>query len=289
METIRVQFDSSGLGKWSTPENFFVDPERTKRYAAATNDTNPRHVTGELAPPIFGVVATVPHLQEALDQIIPAHVASLHHGVHGDQDMFLYHPIVPGTTLRVRVRPVGIRARSTGTAIITQAELRDGSGELVQEQYINNFIRGVIADASFGIEPPDHRMPADVPHADPTASVTYVFDPDQTYRYADASGDHTEYHIDDTAAKAAGFPGIFIHGLCTMAFVSRAVIETVCHHEPARLKRLAVRFSKPVFPSEAITVNLWKATVGNPKQVYRLEAVNSLGELVVRDGLAEVE
>ncbi len=83
------------------------------------------------------------------------------------------------------------------------------------------------------------------------AEVTYRFDDDQTFRYAEASGDPVRIHLDDAAARAVGLPGIIIHGLCTMAFCGRAVIESVGGGDPTRLARLAVKFSRPVLPGQA--------------------------------------
>ena len=89
------------------------------------------------------------------------------------------------------------------------------------------------------------------------AEVTYRFDEDQTFRYAEASGDPVRIHLDDAAARAVGLPGIIIHGLCTMAFCGRAVIESVAGGDPTRLARLAVKFSRPVLPGQEITVRIY--------------------------------
>lgn len=72
-----------------------------------------------------------------------------------------------------------------------------------------------------------------------------TFDADQTFRYAEASGDTMPIHTDEEFARSVGLRGIIIHGLCTMAFVSRAAIQTACPEDPSRLRRLAVRFSAP--------------------------------------------
>jgi acyl dehydratase len=42
-------------------------------------------------------------------------------------------------------------------------------------------------------------------------------------RYAAASGDHAQIHLDDETARAAGFPGVIAHGLLVMAYLGRAV------------------------------------------------------------------
>jgi acyl dehydratase len=91
-------------------------------------------------------------------------------------------------------------------------------------------------------------------------------------------------HLDDELAKAMGLPGIIIHGLCTMAFTSRAAIETACPDDPARLRRLAVRFAKPVRPRQTITTRIWDAGDGS----YAYETTSDEGAVVIKDGLAEI-
>ena len=44
--------------------------------------------------------------------------------------------------------------------------------------------------------------------------VSQDIDPDQTFRYAEASGNRNPIHVDENVAKMAGPPGIVVHGLC---------------------------------------------------------------------------
>jgi acyl dehydratase len=69
-----------------------------------------------------------------------------------------------------------------------------------------------------------------------------------------------------------------------MAFCGRAVIETVAGGDPARLARLAVKFSRPVFPGQEIKVRIYGAGDG----AFGFEALNAEGQAVVKDGLAEL-
>ena len=48
-----------------------------------------------------------------------------------------------------------------------------------------------------------------------------------------------------------------MHGLCTMAFASKVMIDGPCAGDPVRLKRLRVQFSRPVFPGQRITTKVW--------------------------------
>jgi acyl dehydratase len=287
MELIHATFAAETIGRWTEVTKFAVDADKCRRYALATNDTNPRHLSGELAPPVFPVVATVPHVQKVLQAGLPPDVLALNRSVHGEQDIYYHRPIRPGDVLDVRARAVGIRPRSSGTAFVTQIELRDAGGTLVHEQYVVNFLRGVMSEAALGIEPPAHRMPPEV-KAVPPLDISYPVDQNQTFRYAEASGDHSIYHLDDAAARAAGFPGIIVHGLCTMAFAGRAAVEAAAAADPSRVKRFAVRFSRPLFPGERLTTRIWADGESGGLRLYRLEAVSSSSAVVCTDGLVEV-
>jgi acyl dehydratase len=124
--------------------------------------------------------------------------------------------------------------------------------------------------------------------ADPVATFEQTIDTDQTFRYADASGDRMPIHLDVDFATKVGLPGIIIHGLCTMAFTSWAAIEAVAEGDPARLRRLAVRFSKPVLPGQTIVSTFWEAGEVEGAKVFGFETRTSDGDLVIKDGLVEV-
>jgi acyl dehydratase len=94
-------------------------------------------------------------------------------------------------------------------------------------------------------------------------------------------------HVDDAFAKSVGLPGIIVHGLCTMAMTSQAIVKSVAGGDPARLKRLAVRFSKPVFPGNDVVTTIYDAGVRDGRHVYAFEATSN-GDTVIKDGLAEV-
>lgn len=279
-------FDLAGLGQWSEEREFKVEAARTTAYAAATNDANPRHTSGEIAPPIFAVVPVWEAMGLVVARVTPPEV--LMRVVHGEQDMRVHRPIVPGDVLRSRAAPIGVQVRASGTTLVMKTESRDEAGELVNEQYFTMFFRGVTEGESGGEEPPEHKLTAEVKAPGPLFEVTYTVDEDQTLRYADASGDRNPIHLDDNVARAVGLSGIIVHGLCTMAFAGRAVIGQVCGGDPTRLRRLAVRFSRPVLPGQAITTRLYGAGEMDGRRCYGFETVNPEGQAVVKDGLAEV-
>lgn len=274
------------LGQWTEGPEFKVDAERTIAYAAATNDPIPVHQSGELAPPVFAVVPIWDTIAGAMAGVTPPEVLLL--VVHGEQDMRLHKPITPGMVLSSTAAPVGIHVKPNGTTVVVKVESRDQTGDLVAEQYMTSFFRGVSDGEGGGEEAPKHKLEAATKSSDPVGSITQQLDTDQTYRYAAASGDNMPIHLDDEIAKSVGLPGIIIHGLCTMAFTSWAAIQAVCDGDPTRLKRLAVRFSRPVLPGQEITTTFWAAGVADGMGVFGFETRNGDGEVVIKDGLAEV-
>ena len=101
--------------------------------------------------------------------------------------------------------------------------------------------------------------------------------------YAGASGDFNPIHIDDEFAKSAGLPGIILQGLCTMAFVSRAVLQD---KDPALLKSLKVRFRHPVRPKDALTVMGIVSKIENQLVTIDLTSENQNKEQVITNGCA---
>ena len=281
------RFDAAAIGRAGPDREFKVEAARTVAYAAATNDTNPRHTAGELAPPVFAIVPVWDAMTAAAGLVTPPEAFA--QVVHSEQDMRFFRPIVPGDVLRSTAVPVSVAVRGVGTTVAVHTTTVDATGAPVNEQYVTLFFRGPFEGDSAGAPAPEHKLTAALKATAPAAEVTCTFDTDQTFRYAEASGDPVPIHLDDAAARAVGLPGIIIHGLCTMAFCGRAVIDTVAGGDPTRLARLAVKFSRPVLPGQAITIRLYAAggTAGGGA-AFGFEALNADGQAVVKDGRAEL-
>jgi acyl dehydratase len=65
------------------------------------------------------------------------------------------------------------------------------------------------------------------------------------------------------------------------------LLERLGGSDTARLKRLAVRFAKPVLPGQEIRTRAWPTSAANGAAAYAYEtAVDDA--LVIRDGLAVI-
>jgi len=282
-----LQWSLDRLDQWSDPVELQVTREKIVAYAEATNDEHPAHRCGDLAPPVFPVVgALIDAIAPQIMAVVPVEVAM--RVVHGEQDFRYHRPIVPGMTLVSRAAAVGIRGVSSGVVVLGKGTTETKSGALVAEQYMAAFFRGAKLEVSEGEALPDHAFDDSVRDRAPDARVTHGYDPDQMRRYSAASGDPMPIHLDEDFAKAMGLPGIIVHGLCTMAFCGRAVVGEYCNDDPTRLKRFAVRFAKVVQPSEQVTHSLWRSGESDDLRHISFETTSDNGNVVIKDGLAEI-
>lgn len=263
-----------------------IDVARSRAYAAATNDANPAYVSGPYVPPVFAVVPTWEAMMVALHDVVPA--ADQLAMLHGEQDMHFHQPLVAGQSLVTSAEAYGMRSGRMGIRFTMRVVSHDEAGEPVVEQFATMVVRGVEGVDDGGQSPPDHAFPSGA-RGSRVAEVTTHVDPDQAVRYAAASGDGNPIHVDDDAARAVGLPGVILHGMCTMALCSRAVVDTVADGDPSRLRRLAVRFYRPVFPGNDLVTSIYDAGDGAAAGVrtYAFDAA-SAGKVVIRDGRAEV-
>jgi acyl dehydratase len=280
-----ITFNPEGVGVWAEPTIFEVTKERIAEYAAATNDPIEAHRSGKIAPPVFAVVPIFDVMAKAVLAIAPAEVLAF--VVHGEQDFHFKRQIKPGDVLTVNCKCTGYEGKSSGTRGTVYIETKDAAGELVNEQYVTFFFRGFDAAEKVGELGPQHGFDASNESSAPVAKTTQHIDEDQTYRYAPAAGDPMPIHTDVEFAKSAGLPGIIAHGLCTMAFTSWAALTELADGDGSRLRRLAVRFSKPVLPGQDIETTFYQTGTGDGVTTYAYQTAVG-DDLVIRDGLVEL-
>jgi acyl dehydratase len=283
MTTATLQFDASGLERWTDEVRFDVTRERLVDYAEATNDPIAAHRAGDVASPVFAVVPVFQSLAEPAVDVVP--LSLFGKILHGEQDFRFHRPIRPGDSLVSKARMTGFEGLPNGTRACVYLESRsEDDGELVNEQFVTFFVRGFDDGRRLGELSPSHRFDEALRDAEPLAEVTQHIDSDQTFRYSPASGDPMPIHLDEQVARDAGLPGIIAHGFCVMAFTSWAILQEFADSDTSRLKRLAVRFAKPVLPGQDMTTRVWRGDA----TTYAYETTVG-GVAVIRDGLAEIE
>lgn len=270
------------VGKEYDTSTFEVTADSIEKFARATNDTNERYLSGGddvVAPPVYPVVAGFSaFMTAAMDPELQADLLRL---VHGAEEHVIHRPIKPGDVLTVSPVLESVDKKDSGETFTAKANITDQSGELVAEIRGTMFIRGSGSGSkSSGSQ--------DGGQGEVIYEEATKVDDDQTYRYAEASGDHNPIHVDPDTAKMAGLPGIICHGMCTMAIATKAAVNGLAGGDPTRIKRVGVRLSKPVLPGQELTTKLWKETDGDGVTTYGFETYNQDGQAVIKQGVVEV-
>ncbi len=264
-------FDPRSIGVRGAARPYHVTEAALRAYAAATDDA--------VGGPVFAIVPAWETIGPASRSV--ASDESRKRVVHYEHDIVVHRPLEPGITVVSFATPVALLPRPNGTSLVIRVETQTEDGTPVNEQYVTEFFRGIEADESVGDRAPEHRLEQD--GVAPLAEVQYRVSEDQPDRYAAASGDDFAIHLDDDFARAVGLPGRIVHGLCTMAFAARAVLEAAEVDDPRRVRRVAVRFSAPLFPGDTVTTQVWRTDGG-----YGFVSLNGDGAPVLKDGLLEL-
>ncbi len=110
-------------------------------------------------------------------------------------------------------------------------------------------------------------------------------DPYRPIYYAAASGDFNPIHIDPRVGRAAGFKGAILQGMCTYAWAAEACVAYL--GDPARLRRLRVRFSRPLQVGDVVTFEGRCTAVEGGSLRIEISARNQAGDEVLKAAVAE--
>lgn len=235
--------DSEVVGRTYEVNGVLVDPVQATAYAAVAADDPGRYgVTA--THPCFVINPAMKVLEELLSD--PALGISRDDMLHGHSDMVFAHRLVPGELVDLRATIVDAGEYGARQAYVVDTTVTGPSGRLLVSVETLLAFAGPIPGAAGR---PPVMAPATVPYRKPPVlEVEHLLDADLPRRYAAASGDHNPIHLDDAAARAAGLPGVILHGMSTMAIGCTVAVNGLCGGDAGRLRRMRVRFSRPVQP-----------------------------------------
>ena len=278
------------IGRKYAEQRWSVHADATRAFALATNDPNARYLDedsqpqGLVAPPMFAIAAAAP------SEILPLSDEGLtgpsgdffRRMVRGDNDVTWTDVIRPGDVLTSTAVIAGIEEKPNGELLRVDVSLRRDGREVVRVG-CGYFVR---AD-----NPKRDSKPlgtSEQPRGPVVHAVDMVVTKDQPLRYAEASGDRNPIHTDDQTARLFGHPGIILQGSCTMSFIAKAAVDAFGDGNPARLKRLRVRYARPVLPGDTITTIFWRLDDTTAQLRYGLEAKKQDGTVVIKNAFAEI-
>jgi Acyl dehydratase len=265
-----------------------INEENIKKYMEGISENNPAFLKdGVKAPPLYATALSIPFTGKVLfDDEVNQGVNPMR-VVHGEQDSKIFRLIKAGDKIGIKTKFLGIEQKETGTLFIVKAEQYDKTnGEKIGEGYHLYFIRGEKKGGG-GKKKEEEKKEFGQKLYEWKIKVAK----DQPIKYAEGSGDRFPIHTDENFAKAMGFPTIILHGMCTMAFATKSVIDNVCEGDPTKIKRVRCRFAKIVLPEDELTFigyeSKEKPEIG--KRRIDIIAINQNGEEVLKNAFSEID
>ncbi|WP_084258909.1 MaoC/PaaZ C-terminal domain-containing protein [Microtetraspora malaysiensis] len=164
--------------------------------------------------------------------------------VHGSQRLVVRAPLPASGELTMRARVAAVWDK--GSAAVFDVEVESACFRATWSLFAPG--RGGFGGERGASRPKPQETPAD-------HELRVRTSPNQAALYR-LLGDRHRMHIDPEAAKAAGMPRPFMHGLCTLAAVTLPLAAAVGAH-PADLIELEGRFAAPVFPGDRLDTRAW--------------------------------
>ena len=256
-----------------------LDAERVAAYGKGVAETSARHTDpshpDHCGAPLIVATSIIPGTGALLFKLGLG--GKLSRIVHAGIDIDLGRPLVAGDSLTCRAEHRGTEDKGSGELISMGYELTDDAGRTVCSGETRYFIRGDMKGSGGGVDevedpgPPDHEVSETVP-------------PGLSLLYAEGSGDRFPIHTDPAFAQSVGLPDVIVHGMCTLAFATRAVVQSVAGGDSSRLRRVSVRFAKMVLHGDTLPTRMWV----QGGQV-RFDTINQRGEAVLTEGGCTVD
>jgi acyl dehydratase len=170
--------------------------------------------------------------------------------VHAQHDLVIHRAPRAGEALRVTGRVVAAAQRRPGAFVVMRMETRGAGGEPVTTTDYGMLYRGVTLEggdraAESVDDPPPHRQ-----ELNKTGEIRIAAT--AAHVYTECARIWNPIHTDPAYARAAGLPGIILHGTATLAFSVSHLLRVFGMKHPARIR---CRFAGMVLMPSTLTVH----------------------------------
>ncbi|MFJ3221201.1 MaoC family dehydratase [Kitasatospora sp. NPDC086801] len=174
--------------------------------------------------------------------------------VHLAQEIHTHHPLTAGTHVDIDVTVTAARREARGTRLALTTRLTTGTRTLARLT-TSALLVGATTIEPFGtLTPAAH--PGTTPDDTQPHTLTHTLTPADVTAYAHAAGDLNPLHLDDAAARAAGFPAAIAHGMHLLALAAEEITDRHADGDPTRLTALGARFAAPTTPGTPLRLTL---------------------------------
>jgi acyl dehydratase len=258
-----------------------IDARWLMAYAAAVGETDARYYDtsargGPAAHPLFPVCYEWPVALALRAKTIDDALAPL--GVHVSHRMAVHRPARAGDDLCTSGQVTALTRRPRGTLVVIRYTTVDATGAPVSTTDYGSLYRGVELrgeSVDAGWQRTDAATPAvrwaeEVPVSAQAAHV-----------YTEGARIYNPIHTDIAVARAAGLPGLILHGTATLALSVSRVVARDLGGDPTLVRGVSARFTGMVSMPSTLVVRARDADHAR----IPFDAVDSAGRSVLADGV----
>lgn len=196
--------------------------------------------------------------------------------VHAEQQVELDGPLPAAGEASVATTVTEMWDKGRDAIVWTETVLTDtASGRRLARSRTGAFLGGA---GGFGGER-GTTATWELPERQPDHEVDFVTRPEQALLYR-LTGDRNPLHADPAFAARGGFERPILHGMCTYGYATRLLVAALCDGDVARFGSIAGRFTRPVLPGDALSLQVWRD--GDDGARFRVLAAS--GEVVIDRG-----
>lgn len=200
--------------------------------------------------PTFAAIPTFAAFDALVDKIGCDRQGMVHHS----QRLEVSKVMKPNARLEVTSRVAGLYDLKRVAMSVFDVEVNDEEGDTVARGVVTLLLRN---DGKFGGDRPPRTERITPPEREPDFEVREMVPLTQALLYR-LSGDYNPLHAEPAFAAKAGFDRPILHGLCTLGYAGRAVLNEACDGDPGRFAALQGQFSAPVFPGDTLIIRGWR-------------------------------
>lgn len=226
-----------------------------------------------ILPSIKALIDFDTHQKRLMQLKIPFDISRL---LHGEQFIEFFAPL-PQNENRFYTKPphlVEVLDKGSGTVVHCETNTYTQSGQLLCR---NQNCCMIVGTGNWnGPRQTDNKL-VELIVKPPEREPDHVFEEQTNLNQAALyrlCGDKNPLHIDPIFAHAGGYKGPILHGLCSLGFATRHLVNT---YPGQQLHKLKARFSGVIYPGETIQTQMWR----QQKRVHFQCNVKETGKAII--------
>ena len=279
---------SDDVGLYTIANTAVLDSRFTMAYAAGINDSNPAYFD-DLRPGGLQIHPGICFSLQWASRFRPDQRPNLRaapYGVHASTDLVLHRPFRAGEAITTQGRVMQKRRIRPGVYNVERYRMTASDGELVAELYYNGIVRGATLDGPDIVLEDEPGWPAfGRVSGEPLWRTAIPIPLHAGQQYTECARIYNPIHTEPSVAKAAGLPGVILHGSATKAMSLTAVVNRCFDGDASRIRRLCGQLRGMALMDSAIAVEaLAEEVVGGEKRIL-FRTLNAEGEPAIRNGV----